>query len=176
MTVTVKGAFKLQSQLRKMAEKQPIAAKSAVKNVMEEVAEKANENLLNKIGSRRTPRGYRGHGDPLHEHHLADDKDDMGSWVIDSKLTNYGVTVKLTNICEHAAAVEYGVNGTIRPSGRFLVLGYEGGVKDKTRAILKKEVQGQKGYGFLSDVLNDQSFMKLMNRKLNIQIMRELRR
>lgn len=176
MTVSVKGAFRIQSQLKKLAEEQPYTAKLAIEDVAKEIAKKANENLLNKIGPDRTPRGYTGHGDPLHEHHLADDRDDMDSWLIDSKLTNYGATVNLTNICEHAAYVEFGVNGTIKPNGKYLVLGYEGGVKKRSNAILRKEVKGQAGYGFLSDVINDQSFMQLMNRKINIQIMRRLRR
>jgi len=100
----------------------------------------------------------------------------MSAWEIEIvSLTQNGINVRMSNTCEHAAAVEFGVPGTIKPKGRYLVLGYEGGIKNKSNARLAKEVKGQKGYSFLSETLNNQAFLNRLNRKLNILIMRRLR-
>jgi len=165
--VKITGIDELSKRAEKMASKYNIAARNAARDALDTVAQRANLNLLRKIGAKRTPRGHAGHGDPLHQRHLADSRDDMSSWIIDTKINGNVVTAELTNICEHAAAVEFGVKGTITPKhGNYMVLGYHGGVKSYETAILREEVKGQEGYGFLQQVLDNQRFMHNLQTKI----------
>ncbi len=169
--VSMRGSDQINKKIEKVLLNSRYAISNSIDKVLYEVARQANSNLIQSIGSDRTPSGPTGHGWPQVQH-LAYEKDDMSAWVITrSQLTTKNIQKTLTNECEHAAPVEFGVPGVIRPKGSYLILGWNNGVP-----ILKKEVKGQKGYAFLHRAINNQYLLKriklIMQSNLDKMIMR----
>lgn len=156
-------------RLSRMGHRPKTTVMKEVNNSLYEVAKKANDYLIQSIGVDRTPRGLEGHGQP-DEHHLADDRDDLSAWEVDIVENNpKRYVAKLTNISEHAAAVEFGVKGYIKPKGNFLCLGYF-----KGQPIYRKKVKGQKGYGFTQRALDNKTFMKTIRANLRNSIYKSM--
>ena len=171
--VEVRGHKRIAKKLERMRLNHLEMLAYNMDDALDMIAERANLNLIRSIGSYRTPRDYSGHGHPSIDH-LADTKDDMTAWQKGFTKIRPGIVEKtLTNTCRHAAVVEFGYQGTIKPKGKFLLLGYKFG--DRTSdPILVESVEGQKGYGFLQQALDNERLMKTIRRKMERDMYRRL--
>lgn len=105
--------------------------------VMHKTQDLAMKTLESKLGSGRWG-GVWSHGAPVV--HIGDAwKHTNGSWITGT------YTIELSNVSDHAAAVEFGVPGYIKPKSAYnLYLG------DGT---YKRWVRGQAGYHYLTEAM-----------------------
>jgi len=140
---------------------------SGVTYFLEEYARAANTNLIKRMEGKENP--TTSHGDV--QTPIIDPADDLASWHL-TTLERAGnrIVKKMENVSEHAAVVEFGKKGKIYPKnsgyrtgaigaenyGGMLYLGLSWG----GNPVYKPWVEGQAGYGYATEALHDQAFMR----------------
>ena len=133
MNMKLFGHRRAMKKLDRLQHEFPLIARDASRETLEQVIESANNNLRARMKGTTWS-----HGD--------NQPSIFDSWRIIDDPTNKD-SLLLINESPHAAAVEFGVPGIIRPKGAGkLYLG---------AGTYRSFVQGQMGYGFFSEATAD---------------------
>lgn len=135
--ITITGLNEVTSKLASMGTTINPVVEEATHRAMDRVEDLAMKDLESQLGSGRWG-GAWSHGDK--QIHIGDAwEHSKGTWIASSYIS------ELTNKSKHAAAVEFGVPGLIKPkTASYLYLG------DGT---YKRWVRGQAGYHYLTNAI-----------------------